>query len=214
MSESLPVSDAPDAVSVERVMKDNYNALIKLLAGRVAVIAILVVVPTALYKAGAPNTIFLVLPFIPAVFLFILTVYRLWAGVRLIQCRKVLCHYPLRFHTRVVKKSSLWTVYGNVFEVKISTRGEHGAQLMKGINAAGRRRWPDGAEDGVWIAGDLAFGGVMVVPGSNSMLFLSPADWDKLAPRREQAGAERIALAEKAGINKKNWRKPVLLWGG
>ncbi|MFE0329605.1 hypothetical protein ACFW08_23015 [Streptomyces sp. NPDC058960] len=213
MSESRP-SGAPDTVDVEQVMKDNYLALAKLLASRLTVVAVLVVVPIALNAAGASTSFFLTLPLVAAMFVFILTAYRLWAGVRLDQCRKVLSHYPLEFHTRVVKKSSHWTEYGNVFEVKISTRGEHGAPLMKAINAAGRRRWPEGTENGAWVAGDLAFGGVMIVPGSNAMLFLNPADWDKLAPRREQAGAERVARAEQAGISKQNWRKPVLLWGG
>ncbi|MGW5482125.1 hypothetical protein [Streptomyces sp. NPDC004008] len=200
-------------MGIDQVMKDNYLALVKLLASRMAVVAVLVVVPMALHRSGVPASFFLALPVVAANLVFILTVYRLWAGVRLFQCRKVLSHYPLEFHTRVVKKSSLWTDYANVFEVKISTRGEHGAPLMKAINATGRRRWPKGTENGAWVAGDLAFGGVMVVPGSNAMLFLNPADWDKLASRRERAGAERIARAEQAGIHKRNWRKPVLLWG-
>ncbi|MFJ8363656.1 hypothetical protein [Streptomyces sp. NPDC093984] len=214
MSESRPSAMTPATVDVEQVMKDNYLALAKLLASRLAVVAVLVIVPMAVNRAGASASFFLTLPLVAAMFVFILTAYRLWAGVRLVQCRKVLSHYPLEFHTRVVKKSSHWTEYGNVFEVKISTRGEHGAPLMKAINAAGPRRWPEGTQNGAWVAGDLAFGGVMIVPGSNAMLFLNPADWDKLAPRREQAGAERVARAEQAGISKRNWRKPVLLWGG
>ncbi|UXY22270.1 hypothetical protein N8I84_28925 [Streptomyces cynarae] len=213
MSESRP-GRAPETVDVEQVMKENYLALAKLLASRLTVVAVLVVVPMALNRAGSSASFFLTLPLVAAMFVFILTAYRLWAGVRLSQCRKVLNHYPLEFHTRVVKKSSHWTDYGNVFEVKISTRGEHGAPLMKAINATGRRRWPEGTENGAWVSGDLAFGGVMIVPGSNAVLFLNPADWDKLAARREQAGAERVARAEQAGINKRNWRKPVLLWGG
>ncbi|MET9832329.1 hypothetical protein ABZ078_24195 [Streptomyces sp. NPDC006385] len=213
MSQSHPGADSPPAVDVDLVMRDNYIALAKLIASRLAVIAVLVVVPIILNRAGASASFFLTLPLVVAAFVFVLTAYRLWAGVRLVQCRKVLRHYPLVFHTRVVKKSSLWTEYGSVFEVKISTRGEHGAPLMKAINAAGRRRWPEGTENGAWVAGDLAFGGVMVVPGSNAMLFLNPADWDKLASRRGQAGAERIALAKQAGIDKRSWRKPILLRG-
>jgi hypothetical protein len=213
MSQSPPGAEAPETVDIEKVMKQNSVTLVKVLAVRIVIIVVLVAVPMALYRAGAPNSFFLVLPFIPAVFLLVLTGYRLWGGVRLAQCKKVLRHYPLRFHTRVVKRGSLWTEYGNVFEIKISTRGEHGAPLLKAINAAGRRRWPGGTENGAWIAGDLDFGGVMVVPGSNAMLFLNPADWEKTASRREQAGAERIARAEQAGISKRNWRKPILLWG-
>ncbi|NUQ97055.1 MAG: hypothetical protein HOY79_10985 [Streptomyces sp.] len=213
MAENPPGVDVPASVDVEQAMKDNYITLAKLLASRMALVVVLIVLPMALNRAGASASFFLTLPLIIAVFVFILSVYRLWAGVRLIQCRKVLRHYPLQYYTRAVKKGSHWTEYGNVFEVKISTRGGHGAPLMKAINAAGRRSWPEGTEDGVWVAGDLVFGGVMVVPGSNAMLFLNPADWDKLAPQREQADAERIARAEQAGIHKQNWRKPMLLRG-
>jgi hypothetical protein len=205
--------DTPAPVDVEQVMKDNCITLIKLLCSRMALAVVLVVVPIALNGTMGSTSFFLTLPIVVAVFIVVLTAYRLWAGIRLVQCRKVLRHYPLRFHTRVVKKSSLWTAYGTIFEVKISTRGEHGAPLMKAINAAGRRRWPRGTENGAWLAGDLAFGGVMVVPGSNAMFFLNPADWEKLAPQRNQADAERIARAEQAGINKRNWRKPILLRG-
>ncbi|MDQ0993395.1 hypothetical protein [Streptomyces sp. V3I7] len=214
MSATSPHTNTPEAMNVDQVMKRNFIALLKLLAVRIFISAVLIAVPVVLFKAGAPNTVFLVLPIVPAVFLLVLTVYRLWGGVRLVQCRKVLDHYPLQFQARVMKKSSLWTEYGNVYELKIPTRGEHGAPMMKAINAAGRRRWPEGTEDGVWVAGDLVFGGVMVVPGSSAMFFLNPADWDKLASKREQAGEERIARAEQAGINRRNWRKPILLWGG
>ncbi|MEU6578346.1 hypothetical protein [Streptomyces sp. NPDC046805] len=214
MSEISPGTHTPGVVDVDQVMKQNYNGLFKLLAGRILFAAVLIAAPIVLFRVGAPSTIFLVLPIVPGIFLLVLTAYRLWGGVRLVQCRKVLSHYPLQFHSRVVKKNSQWTEYGNVYEIKVSMRGEHGAPLMKAINAAGRRRWPQGAENGAWVAGDLVFGGVMVVPGSNAMLFLNPADWDKLASRREQADAERIARAEQAGISKRNWRKPILFWGG
>jgi hypothetical protein len=214
MSENPQVANSPEAVDVEQVLKHNYNLLAKLLGARIAVIAALVATPIWLRQLGAPDSLFLVLPFVAAMAVFILTVYRVTCGVRLAQCARVLRHYPLEFRTRVDKKSTNWTEYGNVFTIRVPTRGQHGAPLMWAINAAGRRRWPEGTENGVWVAGDLPFGGVMVVPGSSAMFFLNPADWEKLAPKREQADAERIATAKLARIAERNWKKPLMWRGG
>lgn len=40
-----------------------------------------------------------------------------------------------------------------------------------------------------------------MVPGSNAMLFLKPADWDKTARKRAEAGAQRTARAQQAGLH-------------
>jgi hypothetical protein len=53
-----------------------------------------------------------------------------------------------------------------------------------------------------WFAGDAAFGGVMIVPASNAMLFVQPAAWEKYQQERAQAGPQRGELAEQAGV----WR--------
>ncbi|MET8681462.1 hypothetical protein ABZW18_28755 [Streptomyces sp. NPDC004647] len=214
MSENPQVANSPEAIDVEQVLKRNYIIFTKLLGVRVAVIAALVATPMGLHKLGVPDSFFLALPFVAAMGVFILTVYRVRCGVRLVQCARVLRHYPLEFRTRVDKKSESWTEYGNVFTIRVSTRGQHGAPLMWAINAAGRRRWPEGTENGAWVAGDLPFGGVMVVPGSNAMLFMNPADWAKLAPKREQADAERIAMARQARLAERNWKKPMMWRGG
>jgi hypothetical protein len=214
MPENHQVAESPETVDAHQLLRRNYILLAKLLSARIALITALVATPIGLRKLGVPDSFFLAVPFIGTMAVFILTVYRINCGVRLVQCARVLRHYPLEFRTRVDKKNTNWTEYGNVFTIRVSTRGQHGAPLMWAINAAGRRRWPVGTENGVWVAGDLPFGGVVVVPGSNAMLFMTPADWEKLAPKREQADAERIARAEQARLTERNWKKPLMWRGG
>ncbi|MFI0711972.1 hypothetical protein ACH4SK_15200 [Streptomyces inhibens] len=192
--------DAPD---IAQVLKANRLVLARLMTVRLLVTVLLVAVPVVLSRVTESNSIFLTLPIVAGVFVFVATMYRAIYGIRVSQCARVLRDYPLEFHPRVIKKRERWTQYGNVFEVRVTTRGQHGAPLMLAVNAPGRRRWPEGVEDGAWLAGDLPFGGVLVVPGSNAMLFLKPADWDKTARNREEAGAERIAKAQRAKLNSK-----------
>lgn len=194
------VLDAPD---IAQLLKANRLALARIMFVRLLISVVLVAVAVVTSRVTGVNSFFLVLPIPFGVGVFILTVYRAICGIRVTQCARVLRDYPLEFHPRVIKKRERWTQYGNVFEVKVTTRGQHGAPLMLAVNAAGRRRWPEEAEEGAWLAGDLPFGGVLVVPGSNAMLFLKPADWDKTARKREEAGAERIAKAQRAKLNKR-----------
>ncbi|MGP3999382.1 hypothetical protein [Streptomyces sp. 8N706] len=214
MPDNHQVVNPPDAVDVQKVLRHNYTVLARLLAIRIVVIVALVIMPQALMALGLPDSFFTALPTVGAVFVFIFTVYRVRCGVRLVQCAKVLRTYPLEFRPRVEKRSEEWTEYGNVFTIRLPVRGQHGAPLMWALNAAGRRKWPQGAETDVWFAGDPPFGGVMVVPESQAMLFLNPADWDKEAPKRDQADTERLARAKQAGILERNWRKPMMWRGG
>lgn len=110
----------------------------------------------------------------------------------------------------MLKKRERWTQYGSVFEVRVTTRGQHGAPLMLAVNAAGRRRWPEGVEEDVWLAGDLPFGGAMVVRGGKEMFFLKPADWDQTARKREEAGAERTARAQQATLTQRTKRAVMM----
>ncbi|WP_157880171.1 hypothetical protein [Streptomyces natalensis] len=190
----------PKAPDTAQVRKANRRALAGLLAVRVLITALLMAVPLALSRITGSTSVFLALPIVAGMFVLILTMYRVIHGLRVIQCGRVLREYPLEFHPRVIKKRARWTRYGDVFEVRVTTRGQHGAPLMLAVPATGRRRWPEGAEEGAWVAGDLPFGGVLVVPGSNAMLFLKPADWDKTARKREEADAERRARAQRARL--------------
>ncbi|MEU3987062.1 hypothetical protein AB0F24_01550 [Streptomyces platensis] len=184
-----------------QIVRANRLALARLMAVRLLIAGLLVAVPVVLSRVTGANAFFLALPIPVGVGVLIMTVWRAVYGIRVFQCEKVLRHYPLEFHPRVLMKRAKWTEYGDVHQIRVTTRRQHGAPLMLAINAVGRRRWPEGAEEGAWLAGDLLFGGVLVVPGSNAMLFLKPADWDKTARKREEAGAQRSARAQQAGLH-------------
>ncbi|MFJ9854573.1 hypothetical protein [Streptomyces sp. NPDC101150] len=183
-----------------QVLKVNYLMLARLLASRLLLAVFLAAIPVTLGRLGIVDSPFPWVLAVAGMGILIFTVYRALYGIRVVQCARVLRHYPLEFRPRVVKKGERWTTYGDVFEVRVTTRGQHGAPLMLAVPAAGRRRWPGGTEEGVWVAGDLPFGGVMVLPGSKAMLFMKPAHWEKTAARREQADAERTALAQRARL--------------
>ncbi|GAA4807701.1 hypothetical protein GCM10023220_42510 [Streptomyces ziwulingensis] len=88
MPESPHAAAASAATDVAKVMRDNYVILARLLAARLACVVVLVGVPVAVNRAGAEASFLLTLPLVVAAFVCVLTAYRLWAGVRLTQCRK------------------------------------------------------------------------------------------------------------------------------
>lgn len=201
MAHGSQASAPPGAPDVAQIVRANRLALARLMAVRLLIAGLLVAVPVVLSRVTGANSFFLALSIPVGVGVLVMTVWRAVYGIRVFQCEKVLRHYPLEFHPRVLMKRAKWTEYGDVHQIRVTTRGQHGAPLMLAINAVGRRRWPEGAEEGAWLAGDLPFGGVLVVPGSNAMLFLKPADWDKTARKREEAGAQRFARAQQAGLH-------------
>lgn len=76
--------------------------------------------------------------------------------------------------------------------------------LMR-INPAPRRGpwrnpWPEGIENGVYVAGDLPFGAVGYVPSSGAFFFMQPDGWDATAQDRNSAGPERITRAKDASL--------------
>ncbi|PBC84637.1 MULTISPECIES: hypothetical protein [unclassified Streptomyces] len=198
-SRTPELREAPD---IAQVLKANRLALARLMTVRLLIGVLLVAGSVILLRVTGSDSFFLALPIPVGVGVLIMTVWRAVYGTRVSQCEKVLRHYPLEFRPRVLMKRAKWTEYGDVHQIRVPTRGQHGAPLMLAVNAAGRRCWPEGAEEGAWLAGDLPFGGVLVVPGSNAMLFLKPADWDKTARKREEADAQRIARAHQAGLHR------------
>ncbi|MGY5124810.1 hypothetical protein [Streptomyces nigrescens] len=196
-------SAPPQAPDTAQILSANYRSLATFLVLRLLITAVLVAIPTAAFHLTGLNSFFVTLCIPAGMFVFIFTVYRVVYGIRMFQCARVLRSYPLIFHPRVVRKCERRTRYGDVLEVRVTTRGQHGAPLMLAVNAAGRRRWPESTDEGAWVAGDLPFGGVLVLPGKKSMLFMKPAYWDKLAQQREQADTERVARAERAGLTRK-----------
>ncbi|MER5943034.1 hypothetical protein ABT121_37740 [Streptomyces sp. NPDC001928] len=191
----------PTAPDITRVLQHNRTQLYWHIAVRLALAAALFAVPYVAHLAGYDAA----LPAfcVPAaLFVLIFLMLRLGRGSRLKVCAKVLHTYPLEYRTRVVRKSSQWMYLGTVHTVRLTLRGQHGAPSLRALNASTVRRWPKKAEEGgAWFAGDPAFGGVMIVPGSNDMFFVQPAKWDQYERERAEAGPQRRALAEQAGIS-------------
>ncbi|MEV8308895.1 hypothetical protein AB0P36_16465 [Streptomyces flavidovirens] len=203
----------PVIPDVEQVLRHNYNLLAKQVAMRITIIAVLVAGSYGLHSLGVVDFV-LIPPFVTAAFVLLFSAIRLANGLRLGPCKRVLNTYPLEYRTRVERKGSQWLLLGDVYTIKISTRGQHGAPHMRAINASAIRRWPKGAEDGgAWVAGDLAFGGVVILPGTNDMLFMQPSNWEKFSQEREQADPARFARAEQAGITKRLEREPRVMHG-
>ncbi|MGW3120313.1 hypothetical protein ACWDBW_24750 [Streptomyces sp. NPDC001107] len=208
------MDNPPKAPDIAQVLKHNRTLLYRHIATRLALALVLFAVPLLAHLAGwdAALPVFGV----PAgVLVLIFLALRLGHGARIKVCEKVLHTYPLEYRTRVSKKDTEWKYLGDVHTVRLSVRGQHGAPYLRAINASTVRRWPKEAEEGgAWFAGDLAFGGVMIVPGSNDMLFVQPADWEKYEQERAQADPQRRALAEQAGISRLLEKEPRILVHG
>ncbi|WP_328438220.1 hypothetical protein OHA71_15620 [Streptomyces sp. NBC_00444] len=202
---------APD---VAQVLKHNRTLLYRHIGMRLALAVVFFAVPFVAHLVGYDAAL-PVFGIPAALFVLIFLTLRLRHGSRLGVCEKVLRTYPLEYRTRVSKKGTEWKYHGNVHTVRLSVRGQHGAPSLRALNASTVRRWPKGAEEsGAWFAGDPAFGGVMIVPGSNDMLFVQPAEWEKYEQERAQADQRRRVLAEQAGITRLLEREPRILVGG
>ncbi|MGW1751534.1 hypothetical protein ACWCRD_39215 [Streptomyces sp. NPDC002092] len=208
------MDNPPKVPDIAQVLKHNRTLLYRHIATRLALALVLFAVPLVAHLVGwdAALPVFGV----PAgVLVLIFLALRLGHGARIKVCEKVLHTYPLEYRTRVSKKDTEWKYLGDVHTVRLSVRGQHGAPSLRAINASTVRRWPKEAEEGgAWFAGDLAFGGVMIVPGSNDMLFVQPADWEKYEQERAQADPQRRALAEQAGISRLLEKEPRILVHG
>ncbi|MFI2240166.1 hypothetical protein [Streptomyces chrestomyceticus] len=203
-SRATAPSVPPAPVDIDRVLGRATRRLLGDLVLRLVLIAALIAVPTVLTRTGTWDSPALSLFPVAAVFLAIFTFYRFVFNVRLGKLRAVLHNYPLEFQPRVARKEAdTWTKYGTSFTLKISGGSQGPAPWVRAVNVIGRRRWPKEAENGAWVAGDLAFGGVLVVPGTEEALFLEIAKRDKATRAREEAGPERLARAQQAGLVRK-----------
>lgn len=142
------VTSPMEAPDIEQVLKHNRHAWAWHVTGRTALGLALIASSFLLHVAGAPDSFFTVLPVPAGFFVLLFLTLRTRHGRRLAACERVLRTYPLEYRTRVDKKSEQWRLLGSVFTVKVSTRGQHGAPLMRAINASTVRRWPMGAEEG------------------------------------------------------------------
>ncbi|WP_327137605.1 hypothetical protein OG585_32200 [Streptomyces sp. NBC_01340] len=202
---------APD---VAQVLKHNRTLMYRHISTRLTLAMVLLAVPFVAHLVGW-NAALPAFGIPAALFVLIFLVLRLRHGSRLGVCEKVLHTYPLEYRTRVSKKGSEWKYLGEVHTVRLSVRGQHGAPSLRAVNASTVRRWPKEAEEGgAWFAGDPAFGGVLIVPENNDMLFVQPTDCAKYEQERDQADPQRRALAEQAGISQLLEKEPNIFVGG
>ncbi|MEU6543783.1 hypothetical protein [Streptomyces sp. NPDC046859] len=185
---------------VTEIVAHNRSARSRYVILRAALGTALIALPFALIGAGVPNTLLTVLPIVPGLFVLLLLLLQVRHGRRLDVCERVLRTYPLEYRDRVDRRGSAWLLLGTVHTVKLPIRGQHGARTMRALNVSMTRRWPRGTETGAWFAGDPAFGGVLIVPGTGDMLFLQPADWERHEPERTEADPQRRERAADAGI--------------
>ncbi|MCF6526473.1 hypothetical protein [Streptomyces sp. JJ36] len=204
----------PEPPDVARVLRRNHARLLRLLTVRTAVAAALLGTPFVVVRGlGAPDSVLWFLSSPVGMAVLLLTLLRARFAVRLRQCARVLRHYPMEFRPALDRRETGRLLHGTVHTVRPRVPGEQGALWMWAMDAAGPRGRLQGVEQGVWFAGDPPFGGVLVVPGSDVLLFVSPSDWEKVARRREKAGPERLHRAAQAHLDRNHWREPRMVYG-
>ncbi|WP_328880907.1 hypothetical protein [Streptomyces sp. NBC_00299] len=122
-------------------------------------------------------------------------------------CRKTLAQYSFdTFCPQITKVDGAKATRGRPKSMTLRLRTAEGQEspLMR-INPAPRRGpwrnpWPEGIENGVYVAGDLPFGAVGYVPSSGAFFFMQPDDWDATAQDRKSAAPERITRAKDASL--------------
>lgn len=122
-------------------------------------------------------------------------------------CRKTLAQYSFdTFCPRITKVDGAEATKGRPKSMTLTlhTADGHESPLMR-INPVPRRGpwrnpWPEGIENGVYVAGDLPFGAVGYVPSSGVFFLMQPDDWDATAQDRRTAAPERVTRAQDAGL--------------
>jgi len=199
----MPVTPetSPDALDPHRVLRHNYGLLARRLGVRIGIFGFLLILPLILMALGVPDSFWTSIPVAPGVIGLGFTALNFKGHpFRLRKCRKVLDQYPLEPGTVTRSSNTTHTHNKTLFTLDVTQReGEEGRRMLA-VEPQGLNRWPKGTEEGVWIAGDLPFGGVVVVPSSNALLLIRPENWDDAAPKRNAAAPDRIERAKNAGI--------------
>ncbi|WP_138908175.1 hypothetical protein [Streptomyces chryseus] len=214
MPEAPHVEHSSAAVDTEELRKRLTSRVVRKFLAYGATFAVMAVVPPLLVQSGAFDGTWHWLVNITAPFtgigimgLLVLLFYKLPSAVVVTRAsRKVLRQYSFEeFWPHVVKKDGKRATRGRP-ELTLRLKNAEGTRspLLRVLEvpSRGRRRdpWPEGIENGVWVAGDLPFGGIAFVPSSGALLLMHPEKWDRLASERESAGPDRIARAERAGL--------------
>lgn len=192
---------SPDALDPQRVLRHNRVLLARRFAMFVGIFGFLAVLPLILMALGVPDSFWTSLPAAPAVIGMVFTV-RSFAGrpLRIRKAKKVLSQYPLERYPSARYSKPVRFNQETRFLFEVDEPGSAEPRTLVTIDVQGYGRIPKGAEDGVWIAGDLPFGGVLVIPSTNTLLLMRPENWDENAPKRNGASPDRIERAKNAGI--------------
>lgn len=114
------------------------------------------------------------------------------------QCARVLSVYDFEFRAPV-EKLELWRGGRRFLVLGVE---EDASPEMLAREPMGHPHWPKRIGDGVWFAGDDAFGGALLVPGTGELMCMQPLAWDALEGWRNEVGAERMAKAKRAGLDR------------
>ncbi|MET9513051.1 hypothetical protein ABZX62_32155 [Streptomyces flavidovirens] len=214
MPEAPHVEHSSPAVDAEQLRKRLTSRVARRFLAYGAAFAIMASGPPSLVESEALDgkwhwVVYVIAPFtgIGIMGLIVLLFYRLPSAVVMTRaCRKVLRQYSFdEFWPQVEKKSGKQSTKGRPkLTLRMKNAEGERSPLMHVIEVpnrgARRHPWPEGIENGVWVAGDLPFGGIAFVPSSGALLLMHPEKWDRLASDRESAGPDRIAKAEQAGL--------------
>ncbi len=112
-------------------------------------------------------------------------------------CSRVLQAYTFEFRAPV---QTLTLKGGGRRTLRVGGEGSAFPKLSARATV-GHEQWPRDIADGVWFAGDDAFGGVVLAPSTGELMCMQPLDWGEFARERAQASAERLAKAKQAGVD-------------
>lgn len=115
------------------------------------------------------------------------------------RCSRILRAYPSAYRSPV-KKLNL-RQNGRRF-LTLGEGGSKPSPVMSGRDPLFGKQWPKEIAEGVWFAGDDAFGGAVLVPGSGELMCMQPRDWGALQKERASADPERISRAKRAGLKR------------
>lgn len=141
----------------------------------------------------------------------IATLYTIPLAVLLTRsCRKTLAQYSFdTFCPQITKADGAQATKGRPKKMTLtlhtSDRQESPLMRMNPVPRRGpwRNPWPEGIENGVYVAGDLPFGAVGYVPGSGTFFLMQPDDWDATVRDRRQATPDRVTRAQDAGLTRR-----------